>query len=266
MNTISLLTGFWHVNWLSLVISVSLIIFQLLTGRNTPANKKVVFYLGILLLLLSTVSPLAYLGKGYLFSAHMIEHIVLLLIIPPMLLVGINANLLEKLQKSGFRKVGEFLFTPAIAWILGIGAMYFWHIPAIFDAMKKSPLVHGIHIISLLVLGIIFIWPVYSPIPWKKLNPMQSVLYLFIACVGCTVLGIFITFAPSNIYTQFLNGQNPAVWNMVHNTWGIDPLTDQQAGGLIMWVPACIVYVTNILVKLAGYYSQRSIENEEVQF
>ena len=265
MNTINLLTKFWHFNWLTLVISLCLIVFQLFTGRNTPSGKKLLFYLGIILLLLSTVSPLAYLGMGYLFSAHMIEHIILLLVVPPLLLSGINPSLLGRLQKSGFKKPGDFLFTPVVAWLLGIGAMYIWHIPVLFDAMKRSPLLHGIHIISLLILGFIFIWPVYTPIPWKKLNPLQCVLYLFIACVGCTILGIFITFAPSNLYTHSFYGHNPAIWNLVRNTWGIDSSVDQQAAGLIMWVPACIIYITNILVILGGYYSQKSIDKEEIQ-
>ncbi len=139
----------------------------------------------------------------------MIEHIVMLLIVPPMLLNGINPELAEKLHKSRFQKTGNFLFSAPVAWILGIGAMYFWHIPSIFEAMKKSHVVsQQCILISLLILGIIFIWPVYTPVHWKKLSPMQSVLYLFIACTGCTVLGIIITFAPTSVYIPFMTGQN----------------------------------------------------------
>ena len=265
MSTISLLTKFWHLNWLTLGIAIGLILFQIITRRGNSVKKNLLFCIGILLLMISTISPLAYLGRGYLFSAHMIEHIILLLVVPPLLLSGINPVLPEKLHKSGFKKIGDFLFIPAVSWILGIGTMYIWHVPAIFDTMKRSPLLHGIHIISLLLLGIIFIWPVYAPIPWKKLSPLQSVLYLFIACVGCTILGIMITFAPANLFIHSFHGNNPLVWKLVRNSWGIDSIADQQAGGLIMWVPACIIYITNILIILGGYYNQRNIDKEEVQ-
>jgi putative membrane protein len=256
MKITELITGYWVLNWPAIVIALLLIVFHLITNKKASGKKHFLFFTGVILMLLVTVSPLAFLGKSYLFSAHMIEHIVLLLIVPPFLLAGTSANLLEKLRHSGFRKIGEVLFSAPVTWLLGIGAMYFWHIPAVFDAMKKSSSLHIIHILSLLILGIIFIWPVYSPISWKRLSPLQSALYLFIACVGCTVLGILITFAPSDLYTHYLTGQNTEIWAMIRQNWGINPATDQEAGGLIMWVPACIIYITNVMLILARYYSQ----------
>ncbi len=262
MITNGLLSIQWHISWVAVITALMLIVFKIITGGSTPHGKNVLFYAGVFLLLLVTISPLAYLAHGYLFSAHMIEHIVLLLIVPPMLLVGTNAKLIQKLSVSGFRRTGNVLFSTPVAWIIGIGAMYIWHIPELFDAMKKSPALHTLHIITLLVAGIVFIWPVYSPVPWKRLSPLQSALYLFIACVGCTILGILITFSPPDLYIPYMAGHNAAVWNLVRNQWGITPAIDQQAGGLIMWVPACIIYITNIMLILAGYYRQPYEDDE----
>lgn len=89
---------------------------------------------------------------------------------------------------------------------------------------------------------------------------MQSILYLFIACTGCTVLGIMITFSPSSVYIPFMTGQNAEAWEIIRNNWGISAAVDQQAGGLIMWVPACIIYITNIMVILARYFGQTEKE------
>ena len=263
MTLSELIIHFWHFNLVSVVIATVLVVFQILTNKNEPGHKNLLFFTGVLLMLLVTVSPLAYLGKGYLFSAHMIEHIVLLLIVPPLLLSGINPGLIEKLSRSRFRKTGDILFSVPVAWILGIGSMYVWHIPALFGAMKNSPVLHAVHIVSLLLLGIIFIWPVYSPVAWRKISPLGSALYLFIACVGCTVLGILITFAPSSVYIPFMTGSNQAVWDLVRTSWGISPAVDQQAGGLIMWVPACFIYITNIMVTLNSYYSRPETEENE---
>jgi len=257
MNTLDLLHGnYWQFNIVTILIALLLIIFQLRTGKNLPARKNILFYTGILLLLVITVTPIAFIGNHYLFSIHMVNHIIILLLIPPLLLTGVNPKILEKLKSSKFRKIGDFIFSTPVAWILGMGAMYLWHVPAIFEAMMHSPWLHAIHVVSLLVLGAVFIWPVYSPIQWKRLEPMQSALYLFVACTGCTVLGILITFAPSSVYIPYMHGSNAAVWELIRSNWGINAAIDQQAGGLIMWVPACIIYVTNIMLILAGYFNQ----------
>lgn len=263
MSTNELLSHYWELNWTAVVIALALIIFHLRTNRHASKMSHLAYFSGVLLFLLVTVSPLAFLGRGYLFSAHMIEHIVILLIVPPLLLSGTNPQLLEKLHHSKFRKTGDVLFSTPVAWVLGIGAMYFWHIPSLFDAMKKSMSLHIIHIVSLLILGIIFIWPVYTPIQWKKLSPLQSALYLFIACVGCTILGILITFGPTSLYIPYFTGGSAAIWSLVRDNWGITASIDQQAAGLIMWVPACFIYITNIMVMLAGYYKNQYSDDDK---
>jgi len=264
MSTNELLSQYWQLNWTAVIIALALIIFHLRTNRQASTSGHLAFFSGVLLFLLVTVSPLAYLGRSYLFSAHMIEHIVILLIVPPLLLSGTNPMLLEKLHQSKFRKTGDVLFSTPVAWVMGIGAMYFWHIPSMLEAMKKSMSLHIIHILTLLILGIIFIWPVYTPIPWKKLSPLQSALYLFIACVGCTILGILITFGPTSLYIPYFTGGSAAILNLIHHTWGITASIDQQAAGLIMWVPACFIYITNIMVTLAGYYKNQYSDDEEI--
>jgi putative membrane protein len=186
----------------------------------------------------------------------MIQHIILLLVIPPMLLVGLDPRVLHKyMDKPGCLKAGNVLFNPILDWILGVGSMWVWHIPSVFKAMKHSETLMTFQMLSLLILGAFFIWPVFTPVKWKRLNPLQSSLYLFTACVGCTVLGIFITFAPEDLYTTYLNGSNIAILDLIRNGWGISPDIDQQMGGLIMWVPACIVYLTYILISLSRWFS-----------
>ncbi len=263
MNTNELLLHYWQINWAAIIIALALISFHLRTNRKAQTSNHLAFLSGVFLFLLVTISPLAFFGRNYLFSAHMIEHIVILLIVPPLLLSGTNPKLLEKLHQSKFRKTGDVLFSTPIAWFLGIGAMYFWHIPALFEAMKKSMSLHIVHILSLLILGIIFIWPVYTPIHWKKLSPLQSALYLFIACVGCTILGILITFGPTSMYMPFFTGSNTAILNLIHTNWGITAAVDQQAAGLIMWVPACFIYITNIMVTLARFYKNQYSQDDK---
>ncbi len=150
-----------------------------------------------------------------------------------------------------------------VAWILGVGSMWIWHIPSLYVAMKESTFLMTLNIVSMLVFGIIFIWPVFAPVRFMKLEALQIALFLFTACVGCTVLGIYITFMPVSLYTSVLTGHNEAIMSLVRNNWGIDPVTDQKMGGLMMWVPACFIYVTNILINLSRWLRTDEVETND---
>lgn len=218
---------------------------------------------GIILLLLIALSPIDYMGHYYLFSAHMLQHVIILLVVPPLLVAGTDGMFLEKVMAHKvFRKTGNFLFHPLTAWILGVGSMWVWHIPSLVAAMKHSQMLMVLHMVSLLLIGIIFIWPVFTPIGFRKLTPLQSTLYLFTACVGCTTLGIFITFSPDGLYTSYLTGNDPAMLSLVRSQWGVTTAIDQQIGGLIMWVPACVIYVTNILITLGKWFTTRQGQDD----
>ncbi len=255
MSGFDLLFSHWQFNVTSVVIAA------LLTWGHYAANgrrftpKSTLFFAGIGLLFLVTMSPLNYLGHHYLFSAHMLVHISLLLIIPPMLLAGTEGHRLEALfERPVWRHIGDVLFHPMLAWALGIGSMWIWHIPKVLGFAKASPIIMILHMVSLLVIGLIFIWPVYAPIRFHRLGHLNSALYLFTACVGCTILGILITFAPAGLYAQYYAGHESAILDLVRRDWGITTAIDQEAGGLIMWVPACMVYLSNVLITLGRWY------------
>jgi len=264
MKTLDIFTSFWHFNLPAVAIAVLFMLGHWISNgyRFTKGSRN--FFTGIFLMLVVTVSPLDFLGHHYLFSAHMAEHIVLLLIVPPLLLSGTSPEYIHRLMnKRWFRKTGRFLFYPVTAWILGVGSMYVWHVPSLFMSMMHSPAVMVLQMVSLLLIGLIFIWPVFAPVGWMKLSPLECALYLFSACTGCTVLGILIAFAPTDIYTSVLMSPDAAVEGLIRNGWGISAHTDQQIAGLIMWVPACLVYATNILIKLFKWYSEPDVTMEQ---
>jgi len=143
MTTMQAFTSEWHWNITSLVIAIVLIIFHFVSNGGRVTRGTPVFLFGIFLLVLVTFSPLAFFGQHYLFSAHMIEHIMLLLLIPPLFLMGTDAKYLEKLfDHPGFRKIGNFLFYPVVAWVLGVGSMWVWHALPIFFATKHYMSLH----------------------------------------------------------------------------------------------------------------------------
>ena len=264
MTFVDLITDYWQWNIPATVIAAGLIAFHIISNGNRLTRKSINYFIGILLFVLLTFSPIEYFGHNYLFSAHMIQHIILLLIIPPLLLTGTDKEFLSKLfTGQEMQKYGKFLFYPITAWMFGVGSMWIWHVPLLFIAMMKSHIVHIIEILSLLAFGLIFAWPVFSPIKLRKLNPLSGSLYLFTACIGCTILGIFITFAPSGFYSAYMPGNNSTILNFLQFNMGITPDVDQQAAGLIMWVPACMVYLTIIMILMARWYSKSDEERDE---
>ena len=264
MNLTYLFFNYWHFNIAAAIIIAALGILHFITNGYKLTKKSLNFICGLLLLFLLTFSPLDFIGHYYLFSAHMIQHIILLLIIPPLLLTGTNKEFLQKmLSGSAIPGLWKFLFFPVVAWLFGVSSMWIWHAPILFKAMMQSHFVHVIEMVSLLLCGLIFSWPVFSPLEFRKLNPLYSSLYLFTACIGCTILGIFITFAPAGYFSSYMTGSNSAILNFLQFNLGLTPDADQQAAGLIMWVPACLIYLTIIMIMMAKWYSTKEEFEED---
>jgi cytochrome c oxidase assembly factor CtaG len=133
--------------------------------------------------------------------------------------------------------------------------MWFWHIPALCSASMRSPAVFNIEQVSLIVAGTAFWWPVFSPNVQHRLQAPQAAMYLFSGCVGCTLLGIYITFSPISVCPLYdAPTGSTEILALVRNQWGITHEMDRQLGGLMMWVPACIVYLCAILARFSSWY------------
>ena len=215
------------------------------------------FLAGVLLLLLALVSPIDTLGDGYLFSAHVVQHFLLALIIPPLWLLGTPRTLAEAaLRRPLIRRIERVLAQPLVAWTLGVGTMILWHLPPLFNAALASDSLHICQHLSFLITGTIFWWPVLGPIEERRMAPLHhTIAYLFSACVCCSLLGAVLTFMPPGAYPAYLNPHDQlGILRLVRNGWGLDPKTDQQLGGLLMWVPGCFVYLSAILATAARWY------------
>ncbi|HLR24862.1 MAG TPA: cytochrome c oxidase assembly protein [Fodinibius sp.] len=219
--------------------------------------KTMLFAMGIILTGIALALPVGPAQGQSLFSMHMIRHILLLMLAPPFLVSGLPKKPIQKLfSKQGTHSISHILLYPLVTWSLGIGLMWFWHAPFIFNKMAGysgsvsiSIFLHTVEIGSLLAVGILFCSPIVFPLDKYRLPPLRGIVYLFTACWGCSILGILITFAPAGLYhTAFSTGSV--------TIWGLTQEGDQQLGGLLMWVPGCIIYVSGAMVLLARWYSQ----------
>ena len=134
--------------------------------------------------------------------------------------------------------------------------MWFWHVPALCNAATTHPALGAVQTVSLVGLGLLFWLPILGRSRPNPLPPLGGVLYLFTACVGCTLLGILLTFAPVSVCPVYLHPADKlGILPLVRDGWGMTPALDQQIGGLLMWVPACSIYLCGIIGLLARWYS-----------
>lgn len=217
--------------------------------RKRGWDRTPYFLAGVVLLLLDLVSPIDALADQYLFSAHVLQHFLLALIIPPLLLLGMPAWLAEAaLRSTAIRKIERRIGQPPVSWLLGVGTMLAWHIPVLFNAALANDGLHVIQHLSFLVTGTIFWWPVIGPLEHRPVPVLGAMAYLFTACACCSLLGAFLTFSPVGLYPAYLNPPIP-------RPLGLDPKSDQQLGGLLMWVPGCFVYLSGILASVIRWYA-----------
>jgi putative membrane protein len=201
------------------------------------------------------VSPLHPWGN-VLFSAHMTQHEVLMLVAAPLLVLGKPVVATLKGLPPGWarRALGwtrpgwvrgpwRVLTNPFVAWLVHAALLWVWHVPALFHAALESEFVHALQHLCFLASAVLFWWAVLQG-PNRAMGYGAAVLYLFTTAVHSGLLGALITLAAAVWYPDYRE---------TTASWGLTPLEDQQLGGLIMWVPACAVYIVAGLALFAGW-------------
>lgn len=213
-------------------------------------QRRIAFLgLGLAIVVAALDSPLSMLANGYLFSAHMGQHLLLLLVAPIWFLLSLPRDV------SLTKKAGWWSH-PLVGWLAGIGSMWIWHAPALCDAAVSSRPVYALQSLSLVLLGSVFWWQVMAPREEERLTPLAGIGYLFTACTACSLLGIILTFSPVRVCPIYLQPVDPlGLLTLIRDRWGMTPEMDQQIGGLLMWVPMCLIYLAAIFSQLVRWFS-----------
>ena len=256
MTTPELLLSAWDWEPSVMIGCLALAIGYVLIVRKSAPACTAYFLGGLLLLLLDLVSPIDALGDTYLFSAHVLQHFLLALIIPILLLLGMPAWVAETALKRRFlRQAESAIGHPPVSWALGVGTMLLWHVPVLFNAALANDELHIFQHLSLLVTGTVFWWPVLTPLKENRTAPLAAIVYLFSACTACSLLGALLTFSAPGAYPDYLEPRDRlGVLQLIRASWGLDAKSDQQLGGMLMWVPGCFVYLSAILANMARWY------------
>lgn len=244
---------------LSIVIGCAALLAVYFGANRFRAGREALWFTGgVLALLLALVSPLDPLSDTYLFSAHMLQHLILVLIVPPMLLLGISRSLAEQIiAPRPIARVQSVLGNPMVAWTIGNTVLWIWHLPVLFSATLANEGVHIFEHLCFLVSATIFWWPLLSPIPGKRMDPLLALAYLFAASLSSGLLGIILTFAPASIYPAYLHPQDSlGILPSIRTGWGLTPEIDQALGGLLMWVGGGVVFLAAIIQVLVRWYRE----------
>ena len=238
--------------------SLALLLGYVYVVRSRWTRRSWLFVAGVLIMMLDLISPLDTLGDTYLFSAHMAEHLFLIWVVPPLLLLGTPPWLARRvLEHPVFDRTERDLRRPLVAWLIGNVTIWVWHAPFLYNAALANEDIHIVEHLSFLVSATILWWPGLAPLEERRLPPLIVIIYLFATGVSNVVLGIILTYTPPGAYPAYLHPLDEyGALAFLRETLGLTPEIDQQWGGLLMWVPGSVVYLIASLAALARWYRE----------
>jgi putative membrane protein len=221
---------------------------------------------GLAAVVVALVSPLDALAEA-LFAAHMVQHLVLILVAAPLLVLGAPlVPALWSLDRPQRHAIGRWwrrarrvraawraLSQPGLVWALYAATLWLWHLPALYQAALASPPLHALEHATLLGSALLFWWTALHPGRPGRVGHGPAVLYVFTAGVQSGLLGVLLTFAPVPWYPAYAPGEA---------AWSLAPLEDQQLAGLLMWVPGGVAH---LLVALALFVAWLSAAEREAR-
>src|SRR5262245_43067822 len=225
--------------------------------RKTSPNAIPVWRLaalmtGLFSLWIALGSPLAALDH-HLLSIHMVEHVLLMTVAPPLILLGapvlaflhaIPQRLVRRASslflRPSMQRLGHILTHPVLCWLTAMVTLIVWHVPAVFALALGSHSWHQVEYTGFFVTGVLFWWPVIQPWPSVSWWPRWYIpLYLFLATLPCDALSAFLAFCNRVVYSSYLTAPR---------LFGISPLQDQQCAGALMWTCATFIYLIPAVV------------------
>jgi putative membrane protein len=196
-------------------------------GKPVATGQQLAWLgLGIVLLWLASDWPLHDIAEEYLFSAHMIQHMLLTYFVPPVLLLATPEWLARLVLGRGrAKRVFYFLARPVPAALLFNGFLLFTHAPGVVNLSVQNPLVHYLVHTGLVGSAFLLWMPVCGPLPELRISYPAQMLYLFVTSIIPTVPAGWLTFADGVVYSAY---------DVPARLWGISVTSDQQAAGAIM--------------------------------
>ena len=218
-----------------------------------PRVRTWFFFAGLGAIGVALASPIET-YEGSLFSVHMLQHLVLMLLAAPLLLAGGPITLALRASTPAVRRrllwvlhspVVKAISFPVVAWLLFVAVNWGWHFSTLYDQALENPLLHHFQHATFLVAALLFWWPItgVDPSPWRMPYPVR-LFYLFLALPQNSFLGVALLSAGEVLYPHYVTNGRP---------WGPTPLEDQQLGGVLMWVVGDIAFLIGMVIVIVGW-------------
>jgi cytochrome c oxidase assembly factor CtaG len=201
-------------------------------ARAAPTWRLWMFIGGLVAIAIALLSPVDSLGHQLLLM-HMVQHVILLDLVPILLILGLTKALMrpvtKRLQPIEHGPLGH----PVVAVFLYVGSMWIWHIPALYDLAARNDAVHVLEHIFFLSAGLLYWWHLIGPLRTRlSTGGLGPVGYMVSTKIAVGILGIVLTFAPDALYAFYIDQPD---------YWGLSPTDDQAVAGLIMALEQSIV-------------------------
>jgi cytochrome c oxidase assembly factor CtaG/polyferredoxin len=232
--------------------------------RRFDGSRLSCFLGGLLALFIAISSPLDSFGN-LLLQVHMVQHLVFMMVAPPLLLLGnpflpLITGLPRPIAREvvgpfltwpPFKKLGLWLTHPRTAWIIYVAITLGWHLPAPYELTLHSNAWHEVEHLCFLFSALLFWWPVVQPWPSRPQWPRWTMIpYLLLADIQNTALSAFLSFSERVVYPTY---------ETVPHFAGMTALGDQSIAGAIMWVPGSIAYLVPAAVIAMRFLSPRRL-------
>jgi len=215
-------------------------------GHRINLKRALCFPASMIVLVAALLSPIDAISAE-LNWMHMIQHMLLMNIAAPLFVVAAPGYIIQrsldfraryKLNRvfaylGHWQQVRYYLWHPAMLWIVYGAVLWIWHHPILYDAALANQLIHDVQHIMFFAVSCLFWRILFDPIARLKFNRGLGVIYLFATSLHATILGVFMALSPKLWYQPYA-ATTPS--------WGLSAIEDQQLAGLIMWMPACMIY------------------------
>src|SRR4051812_11025967 len=216
------------------------------------------FFAGWLTTVVAVISPVAWLSE-ILFSVHMTQHTLLMLVAAPLLAFGQpllawlwafddtrREQVARPFRGAGVVTMWHHATSPLAVFLIQAAALWLWHIPSWYEAALHNDAIHAFEHVCLVLAGSLFWWAMVRG-RYGRLGYGLAVVYVFLTAVHSGTLGALLTIAPDPWYGSYVRQAR---------AWGIDPLDDQQLAGLLMWIPAGVIFIVLGLGLMAAWLGE----------
>jgi cytochrome c oxidase assembly factor CtaG len=218
-------------------------------SRVTTSRQRAWFIAGLATILVALGPPLDDWADHFSLLAHMVQHLLLMLLAAPLLMLGTPSWLLRSLllRRRSVAWAAQQLTRPVVAFGLSSAILVIWHVPALYDAALANTMVHAVEHLSLLAGAVLMWWPLVAPLPeWPRLSPPLQCLYLFALTIPSGIVGSFITLSEPGLYKFYVTAPRAL---------GLGLEADQELAGILMWLGGSTIFLllmTVIFFRWAG--------------